>query len=695
MTTIKQISIPEGQLKLRWREPYVTDGTNKALAALDPGAYRGGYVRATDPISTSFRITADGEDDNFFLWADKTTGTALAVRYGSDVLFDMSARFSGGGGSMPGNETWYVWLDCYYSIGGATTGDFYVGDVVPASANAVQIAKITMPSGATSIIDSYIDISTAYRTVAHVDRPILLAKAVSKTPSTNKFQLTGKVYYPAGSLSWKSPDAYINLTGASGLSRTAYTGDDGAAIWVKKVWADSGLSVAIAADSEGFVVDPWVELDVTQTTDATPPSAYVRYWARGTLRDLVLDDEIKADWLPHDHAAFVATREKAGSPTSLSRGTVQSQIEDLLTAVNARISAQAPESAPASPVLLWRSHNIASDAAVTGTTVSIYWGSNLGFAVIVGGYIDGANAVRALVSPGDQMVLLRLHGNIGAGPELLSSPTAVGATVAWNNAALWTAGLYTANVLGLPVFTMPALIAQILSVTLGLTLDSAVMLLSDHASYISGGQPGVPGRDAFCKLFESTGTDANIRMYYGDQSLWLTFNSSWDQSTSKWYEDTVDHHAIAVGIGVLLIDTHFTVNKKFRQNMGVGGWAVAGWDSAISYGAAIPTEFIGGHWGVLAMPVVAGDYMDICKWCLFSAPDAGGAGRIVYTAVTYHAQVVPNYTSILTPQGSGGTIVSIVVTPDSVDEYGLVIQGVGAYTSPTSYAFGLVTIYDV
>jgi hypothetical protein len=693
MTTIKEVSIPETQLKLRWREPYVTDGTNKALAVLDPGAYRGGYVRETDPISTSFRITAEGEQDNHFLWVDKTSGAALSIRYGTDVLVDMSDLFTGPGGTLPSAQTWYVWIDCAYTVGGATSGKFYVGDAAPSSANAVKLARISMPSGATAILDSYIDVSTTYRTVAHVDRPVLLARAVTRSVSTNKLQLTGKVYLPSGSSNWGWRDFYINLLGGSGLERTAYTGDDGGAIWVKQVWADSGLSVAITSDSEGFIADPWVELDVSQTTDPTPPMCYVRYWTRGTLRDLILDDQIKADWLPHDHAVYVATRAKTGYPTSLAKGTVQSQIEALLTAVNERISELAPESAPASPVLLWRSHNVASDALVTGTTISIYWGSNLGFAVIVGGYISGANAVRATVSPGEQMTLLRLHGNLAAGPELLTSPTVSGATAAWNTPGVWTAALFTQNIGGSPVFTIPILSTNILSTALMFMANQANLI--DGNAFITGNTPGVGGLDVFCRLFESSGTDVKIRLYYGNGSFWLTCNAEW-VTDSKWYEDDVDHHAIAIGIGIVTNDTHFLVSKKFRQNMGVGGWGPTEWDSVISYGAAVPAAFIGGHWGVLAMPVVAGDYMDICKWCLHSTPDSGGTlGRMVYAAVTYHAQVTPNFVDVATPQETGGTMTSIGVAPDSADEYGLVIQGIGGYLNPTSYAWGWVHIYDV
>jgi hypothetical protein len=702
MTTIKELSIPQTQLKLRWREPYVTDGTNKALAVLDPGAYRGGYVRETDPISTSFRITAEGEQDNHFLWVDKTSGAALSIRYGTDVLVDMSDLFTGPGGTLPSAQTWYVWIDCVYTVGGPTSGKFYVGDAAPSSANAVRLARISMPNGATAILDSYINISTTYRTVAHVDRPILLARRVSKAVSTNKFQLTGKVFFPAGTASLAQRELGIQLSETSGLTRFAYTGDDGGAIWVKQVWADSGLSVAITSDSEGFILDPWVELDLSQTADPTPPSCWVRYWTRGTLRDLVLSDEIVADWVPHEHAAYVATREKAGYPTPLIKGSVQSQIETLLTAVNERISALAPESAPAAPVLLWRSHNVASDALVTGTTISIYWGTNLGFAVIVGGYISGSNAVRALVAPGDTMVLLRLHGNIGAGPELLSSPAAAGATVAWNNAALWSAGLYTTDFFGVPLFTMPALLVQLLSVTLGLTLDSAPMLLSNHDSYIAGNQPGTGGLNAYCRLFESAGTDAKMRLYYGDHSFWLTFNAEWvPGSPSKWYEDDNTRDAMAIGLYLTSDDPVFGIRKKFKANFG-SGWITADWDSVFRQGMQPPSALVPGYATRTFVPMVAvGKYVDVCRWLVsippYPEPHPPLMSGIGYTTVNYHAYLTttPNFTVIEDPpEGSSGTW---VVNPMVIlaDEIGAYISGGAEFDDLiSSTAYGRLWIYN-
>jgi hypothetical protein len=687
MTTLKEISIPENQLKLRWREPYVTDGTNKALAVLDPGAYRGGYARETDPISTSFRITAEGEQDNSFLWVDKATGTALSILYGTDVLVDMAPQFSGPGGTLPSAQTWYVWLDCSYSVGVATTGKFYVTTTAPTSANAVKIARINMPSGVMSILTSYIDWSTSYRTVAHVDRPLLIAKAVTKSVSTNKFQLSGKVYLPAGTANWATRDFYINLLGGLGLTRWAYAGDDGALIWVKNVWADSGLSVAVGSDSEGFIEDPWIELDVSQTTDPTPPMCYVRYWTRGTMRDLVLDDQIKSDWLPHDHALLVSTRAKAGYPTSLTAGSAQSQIEALLTAVNERISAKAPESAPASPVLLWRSHNIASDALVTGTTISIYWGTNLGFAVIVGGYISGGNAVRALVSPGDTMVLLRLHGNLGAGPELLSSPAAAGATRAWNIVTDWTAGLYTTDFFGAPLFKMPALIAEILFVTMGITLDSSTLLLTNHESYISGNQPGVGGLDTYCKLFESAGLVVKMRLYYGSGYFYITYNAEWVQSSGGWYEDDDGVNAMAVGVSLYDGGPALKVRTKRKVNFGAG-WT--DWDSDLMYGGDVD-----GYCRVA--PVVSGNYKDICKWCLSIAPVAGADGVSALTAVTYHAAIptIPNLSSVDVIDSYGTWGLTPTILPDSIDEYGLMIYGTGTRRADvTIWSHGNVRIFE-
>jgi hypothetical protein len=695
MTTLKEISIPENQLKLRWREPYVTDGTNKALAVLDPGAYRGGYARETDPISTSFRITAEGEQDNSFLWVDKATGTALSILYGTDVLVDMAPQFSGPGGTLPSAQTWYVWLDCSYSVGAATTGKFYVTTTAPTSANAVKIARINMPNGVMSILTSYIDWSTTYRTVAHVDRPLLIAKAVTKSVSTNKFQLSGKVYLPAGTANWATRDFYINLLGGLGLTRWAYAGDDGALIWVKNVWADSGLSVGIASDSEGFIEDPWIELDVSQTTDPTPPMCYVRYWTRGTMRDLVLDDQIKADWMPHDHAAYVTARAKAGSPTALTSGTVQSQIEALLTAVNERISELAPESAPAASVLLWRSHNIASDALVTGTTISIYWGTNLGFAVIVGGYISGANAVRALVSPGDTMVLLRLHGNVGAGPELLSSPAAAGATRAWNIVTDWTAGLYTTDFFGAPLFKMPALLAEILFVTMGITLDSSTLLLTNHESYISGNQPGVGGLDTYCKLFESAGSDVKMRLYYGDGSFWITYNAEWVPGTPfpLWIEDDNGFNAMAVRVSVYSGSPTLKISTKLKANFS-SGWIL--WDTDLIYGGDVFSASLGYGECSRVAPVATGAYMDICKWALNGGPNEGGTMPIeAITAVTFHAvfPTAPNYTVAVVNDSQGTWTEDPTV---DVDKYGAIITDVcSRKDSDSSWCHGDLFVYDI
>jgi len=689
MTTLKEISIPENQLKLRWREPYVTDGTNKALAVLDPGAYRGGYARETDPISTSFRITAEGEQDNSFLWVDKATGTALSILYGTDVLVDMAPQFSGPGGTLPSAQTWYVWLDCSYSVGAATTGKFYVTTTAPTSANAVKIARINMPNGVMSILTSYIDWSTSYRTVAHVDRPILLAKAVLKTVSTNKFQLTGKVYLPGGTPNMGWRDYYINLLGGSGLGRWAYTGDDGASIWVKNVWEDSGLSVGIASDSEGFVEDPWVELDVSQTTDATPPMCYVRYWTRGTLRDLVLDDQIKSDWLPHDHALLVSTRAKAGYPTSLTAGSAQSQIEALLTAINERISAKAPESAPASPVLLWRSHNIASDALVTGTTIGIYWGTNLGFAVIVGGYISGGNAVRALVSPGDTMVLLRLHGNLGAGPELLSSPAAAGATRAWNIVTDWTAGLYTTDFFGAPLFKMPALLAEILFVTMGITLDSSTLLLTNHESYISGNQPGVGGLDTYCKLFEGDGPP-KVRIYYGNGKLFLTYNAKWVHSMiPHWEYDLAPNDALSIGVDNTGGEAYFSIKKEFGS-LTETSWLDSEWNFESQYGKSSA-----GVYGKLS-PDIIGYYTDSVRFALSSGHNDTNHNE--YTAVSFRGTPITNplYVSIQVEEESalGGdqwnnfTVVS--TTPE-----GIVIRAFTITETYSSWAYGYVLMIGV
>jgi hypothetical protein len=242
---------------------------------------------------------------------------------------------------------------------------------------------------------------------------------------------------------------------------------------------------------------------------------------------------------------------------------------------------------------------------------------------------------------------------------------------------------------------MPALLAQLLTVTLGMTLDSAPLLLSDQESYIKGLQPGGVGLDTFCRLFESEGSGGvKMRLYYGDGSFWLTYNAEWIQSASpaRWYEDNSGMDAFAIGVAGNVTDAAFILSKKLKANFG-SGWLL--WDTSFSIGAKPLTA---GSDRAFVPMIVSGKYLDICRWSISAGANAGGSLPLTaIDAVTYHSVLydVPNYT-ILTVENLVGTWnAGILPTVVDADEYGAIISGTFVRTdSISSSAYGRLYIYD-
>jgi hypothetical protein len=291
------------------------------------------------------------------------------------------------------------------------------------------------------------------------------------------------------------------------------------------------------------------------------------------------------------------------------------------------------------------------------------------------------------------MVLLRLSGGIEAGPELLSSHAAAGATVAWNTPGDWAALLRTTDFFGAPIFTMPALIVQFLSVTLGLTLDSAPMLLTDQTSYIATNEPNVGGRDTYCKLFESPGAVVKMRLYYGSGYFYLTYNAEWDQGSGKWWEDDDGVNAMAVGVSLYNSAPVMKVRTKLKVNFGAG-WTT--WDTELMHGGDLLPDVTGFEEYSSVAPFASGKYLDICKWIVTVSP--GSSGNVAaYAAVTFHAVIpsIPNasVTDVIDSQGTW--VIPPEVAPSSIDEYGLIIVGSGSDDAIlTNWSYGNVYILD-
>ena len=475
MADLKTESIAISKIKVRWEEPYVSEGVNRQMTGFPPGIYRGGQIAPASTPDLTFEVGPDVEGsglftDSFYVYRDSANGFALAVNDAADVSFDMSARFTDPGPAMPGDETWWVWLEVDYATSNPTTANYKVTDTTPPD-DAVVIGKIEMLSGDTAIIEArfvrtvrtepipakrkdgaYVagdewigflsgeeawNIPTSAQKDAlnaastpttsnplttyndflgkYVAQPTMETKTIN--PAGVKFQLNTNVYVKESKASagdfarWLKvfPDDWTHADGDKPL-----VGSDGQQIPVLRLLRSDGTTPLVAgdADTNGFYQNPYVELDFSNTVDSTYSGNLKVFYFKRQLHNVVWGETPKSmmpfEWFQQRyHTNKVVAPNATGSPESLSTGTLTSQLVALLGFINDRIETINPTSNPTTPVLVWRSHGITSDANVTGKTTSLYV-SNDGLFFIGGGYMNSSGEiVPAPVSPiGVSMIML-------------------------------------------------------------------------------------------------------------------------------------------------------------------------------------------------------------------------------------------------------------------------------------------------
>ena len=136
---ITALSIAISKMKIRWEEPYVSEATNKLMAALPRGIYRG-FLPGTDPgDDKKLRLTVDpNRNDSFLLCSDNTNGFTLGLKEDNYVEFDATSLFP-----VVGDQTWYVWAEIDYSVSSATVGQYHLTNTVP-TGNFVRLLKLNM-----------------------------------------------------------------------------------------------------------------------------------------------------------------------------------------------------------------------------------------------------------------------------------------------------------------------------------------------------------------------------------------------------------------------------------------------------------------------------------------------------------------------------------------------------------------------
>ena len=390
MTEFLNRAIDVSKIKMRWQEPYSSEAFNRGMTVHAPGIYRGGSAGAQAVPDKTFIIGPNGDgtgvhSDSLFVNWDQGNGFSAIVLDTETITVDMSSRFSGSGGAMPADETWWVWQELSYSTGVATTASYRVTDTAPPS-GANIIAKINTKEDDERIQEAnfdrsvrslplpdkreggvYVSGDTCFGVLSGeeawnipgIDQKRAMNSAAETPNASNPFvtkketldiyfgepsfvqatissgdgiQLTGYYYVGRGVkadsyFSFRDKDDNsIPLENANGeLIAVASIAQDG----------DSGVLVPSShADANGFYENPFIKWTPSITGDIG-----VNCFKRVQLSSF---DQSPALALPEAgkdnivHAARVNNRSITDTPDSLSKNTIESQMSTLLGYVNNR-----------------------------------------------------------------------------------------------------------------------------------------------------------------------------------------------------------------------------------------------------------------------------------------------------------------------------------------------------------------------
>jgi hypothetical protein len=145
------ITIPKEQVKIRWREPYVSAGLNQKFSGvMRPGIYRGFEAQASGTPNNYINFVVDsGTSDSVAVVEDDVNGYSTTVRYTTNLQVDLSSQFAAG-------ATLYGVIEVDYQVGPDTTGEIKVVDTLTGLGAYIQICKIIIPAAASAVLPAYI-----------------------------------------------------------------------------------------------------------------------------------------------------------------------------------------------------------------------------------------------------------------------------------------------------------------------------------------------------------------------------------------------------------------------------------------------------------------------------------------------------------------------------------------------------------
>lgn len=560
MATIDTKTIANTKIKFRFAEPYASEASNIQMGVNLPGVYRGALIESDSPVSQKIYINKEsGDTDSIILHRSSSDGICTVVRETSSVELDLGSAWP-----ISSDTTLYVYMDIDYDHVPQTSGNFSVVDSVgDIPADAVMLAHILIPSGASNIEQVYIKTDGSKRDKTIPKKGLLVQKqaTISADTGATGFEITDRVCYlgdtslPKSRISLRSASPYPNI-------QVPLMGSDGGQICAGS-WYDveGGTVLSISdMDEDGCYDNPWISMSFTDTVDNDYDNAFsVLYYAYVPFDEFEVVDQRTGFISSHANEMYV--KDISGTPDDLSKGSLDTQLSSILSLINSRIRKYHPDVSSSSWSLLWRSNDVEDDADVDINTLSLYYCSK-GFLFAQGGYITGSYSSGNMVVPSGSST-----GNVtaisfanGSFINRWKNVTALPATLDLLDAGDWDSSESHTN---------SDIIYNILARSIGFDEYATVTM---DGTYNAGSNP------KYIEILDAA--IGNLHVYFGGTTtstggIIITFGAKWSEGTNKWIKShttSFDAYMFAVGgLGIRI----FRKDKDDADYS--GGWYGTDW----------------------------------------------------------------------------------------------------------------------
>lgn len=270
------------------------------------------------------------------------------------------------------------------------------------------------------------------------------------------------------------------------------------------------------------------------------------------------------------------------TPDSIAPSTVHSAITNLLTYVNARVRNPHPDGTISAPTLIWRDHNITSDANVTADTASWYLlpqgticDDSDGIGFIIGGYLSGANVTPAPVGSPTKMTLFTLSAN-GLKTYSMSS---LSGSFAWDNPANWD-DRFEFDEGGFSIVSS-SLTQSVINLSADLDLYNDLHMNSGNIDLTSGSliQPISSSGTTPIPIVNASGSPYDPQVHVMNEGYWITTNVNFTGGNWVPISNTEDATAVVFSY------EGFKVYRKSHDTVGyASGWTLNNWDAKWTIG---------------------------------------------------------------------------------------------------------------